>query len=262
MRWLFRLILLLIVLGLLAALAAWYFPASLAYRLAGDRLIGSGLVAQNLSGTVRQGRAGDVYINGFPIGSFGWTMDWRGLFRRDVGAEWRLDGPAWGAEGQTTRMADGSLLIRGMRMNLPALLLKPVLDIPALNFLGKVEVELDHVRLRGLIIEEARGNARWVDAGTTGQAQTRFGPVLANFVTQRPGHIIGEVQDQGGPLMVDGQFELIATQYRAEVILRSRNMSDPITQMLHYVGQAMPDGGSLLIVEGELQRHADQASAQ
>lgn len=262
MRLVLRLLLLLIILALLAVVAAWYFPASLAYRLAGDRLLGPSLVAQNLSGTVRQGRAEDIFINGFPIGSFGWTMDWRALFRRDVGAQWRLDGPAWDAEGETTRLADGTLLVRGMKMRLPALLLQPVLDIPALNFLGTVEVELDHLRLQGLIILEARGTARWIDAGTTGQAQVRFGPLRAHFATRNPSHVIGEVQDQGGPLMVDGQFELLETRYRAEVILRSRNMGDPITQMLMYVGQAMPDGGSLLIVEGELQRHADPVGQQ
>lgn len=259
MRLLFRLLLLLIVLAVLAVIAAWYFPASLAYRLVGDRLLGSSLVAQNVTGTVRQGRAGEVLINGFPIGSFGWSVDWRALFRRDVGAQWRLDGPAWDAEGETTRLADGSLLIRGMKMRLPAMLLQPVLDIPALNFVGTVEVDLFHVRLRGLIIEEARGTARWIDAGSTGQAQTRFGPIHGHFATRSPGHVIGEVQDQGGTLMVDGQFELIGTRYRAEAILRSRNMGDSITQMLQYVGQSMPDGGSLLIVEGELQRHADPA---
>lgn len=260
MRLIVRLVVLLIVLALIAGLALWFLPASFAYRQFGDRL-GASVVLQDLSGTVREGRAGQVLVNGFPVGAFEWTLDWRGLLRRDVGAQWRLRGPAWKAAGSTRRLADGSLQVDGMRMDLPALLMQPVLDVPALNFLGTVDVELDHLRLRGMIIEEARGRARWFDAGVTGEAQARFGPLVTQFATTAPGHIIGEVGDEGGPLAVDGQFELNGTTYHAEVILRARDPGDPVAQALHFVGQALPDGGSLLIVDGELQRRAEPAPA-
>src|SRR5690606_17713667 len=96
MRLIVRLVVLLIVLALIAGLALWFLPASFAYRQFGDRL-GASVVLQDLSGTVREGRAGQVLVNGFPVGAFEWTLDWRGLLRRDVGAQWRLRGPAWKA---------------------------------------------------------------------------------------------------------------------------------------------------------------------
>lgn len=65
------------------------------------------------------------------------------------------------------------------------------------------------------------------------------------------------MQDEAGPLEVDGQFELTGVAYHAEVILRSRSPSDPVAQMLYYVGQALPDGGSLLLIDGELKRQGD-----
>jgi general secretion pathway protein N len=258
MRFVVRLLLLLILLALIAALSLWYLPASFAYRHFGHRL-GSSVVLQELTGTVREGRAGQVLINGFPVGTFDWTLDWRGLFRRDVGAQWRLTGSAWKANGSTKRLADGSLQVQDMHMELPAFLLQPVLDVPALNFLGTVSVDLAQLRLRGMIIEEARGKARWIDAGVTGEAQARFGPLQAHFATTQPGHVIGEVQDEAGPLSVDGQFELNGTRYHAEVILRARDPTDPAAQALYFIGQAMPDGGSLLVVDGELQRRAEPA---
>lgn len=260
MRFIVRLIALLLVLAVIVAIALWYLPASFAYRHFGDRL-GSSVVLQDVSGTVREGRAGQVLINGFPVGTFSWTLDWRGLLRRDVGASWKLDAAAWNASGSTRKLADGSLHVENMRMSLPALLLQPVLDVPALNFLGTVEVELAQLRLRGMIIEEARGHARWFDAGVTGEAQARFGPLQTHFATTAPGHLIGEVEDEAGPLMVDGQFELTGTRYHAEVILRARDPADPAAQALYYIGQALPDGGSLLIVDGELQRRAEPAQA-
>jgi hypothetical protein len=64
------------------------------------------------------------------------------------------------------------------------------------------------------------------------------------------------VEDEGGPLTVDGQFELVGTSYHAEVILRARDPADPAAQALYFIGEALPDGGSLLVVDGELQRRA------
>lgn len=256
MRLIRRLLLLLIVLVIVVLTVAWYLPASFAYRHFGHHL-GPSVVLQELSGSVRQGRAGQVLINGYPVGALDWQVSVRGLLRGDVGGDWALQGPAWNARGRTVRNADGRLQVADMHMQLPAMLLQPVLDIPALNFLGTVEVELDNLLLRGLIIDEARGRARWFDAGVSGQAQAQFGPVSAHFATTAPGHVIGEVQDEAGPLEVDGQFELTGVAYHAEVILRSRSPSDPVAPMLYYVGQALPDGGSLLIVDGELKRQGD-----
>lgn len=259
MRFIVRVLVLLIVLALIAGVVLWYLPAAFAYRQFGDRLAPT-VKLQDVSGSVRNGRAGQVLVNGFPIGTLDWTLDWRRLMRRQVSAAWHLAGDAWEAGGETTRLADGSLQMDNMRMRLPALLLKPVLDVPALDFLGTIDVELDVLRMRGMIIEEARGRARWFDAGVTGEAQARFGPLQAHFATTAPGHVIGEVEDEGGALSVDGQFELTGVQYHAEVILRPRDPGDPAAQALYYIGQALPDGGSLLIVDGELQRHADGVS--
>lgn len=259
MRLVVRLLLLALLLLVVLALAAWYLPAGFAWRQFGHHL-GPALQLEQLSGTVRHGRAGDMRINGFPVGALDWQLDWRGLFRRQVGASWALEGPAWQARARSTRLPDGSLRVEGMQMTLPAILLGPVLDIPALGFIGTVEVEVDQAHLAGLAILEARGRARWLDAGVTGQAQARFGPVRATFATQGPGLVIGEVEDEGGPLEVDGQFELHETRYRAEVILRARDPAHPVAQALPHVGQPLPDGGSLFIVEGELRRRADGAA--
>lgn len=259
MRVVVRLLALVVVVLLVLGLAAWYLPASFAWRQFGHHL-GPALQLEQLSGTVRQGRAGDMRVNGFPVGALDWQLDWRGLFRRQVGASWALQGPAWEARARSTRMPDGSLRVQDMQLSLPALLLGPVLDIPALGFIGTVEVDIEHAHLAGLAILEARGRATWRDAGVTGQAQARFGPLRATFATQAPGLVIGEVEDDGGPLEVDGQFELHETRYRAEVILRARDPAHPVAQALPHVGQPLPDGGSLFIVEGELRRHPEGAT--
>lgn len=261
MRIVRRLLLLIVLLALIAGIVLWFLPASFVYDRIGDRL-GPSVVLRDVSGTVRSGRAGQVLINGFPVGAFEWTLNWRRLFKREIKADWRLQDSAWNASATSTRLPDGTIRMDDMRIQLPALLLQPVLDVPALNFLGTVDVTLDTLRLRGMIIEEARGHARWSDAGVTGRAQARFGPVRAHFATIAPGHVIGEVEDEGGPLSVDGKFELNGTAYHAEALLHARDPRDPVAQALYYIGEALPDGGSLLIVDGELQRHADMPAAR
>src|SRR5690606_25147639 len=103
-----------------------------------------------------------------PIGALEWELSVRGLLKGEIGGDWNVQGPAWQAHGRTVRLADGRLRVSGMRMQLPAMLLQPVLDIPALAFLGTVDVELDDLLMRGLVIDEARGRARWSEAGAGG----------------------------------------------------------------------------------------------
>lgn len=261
MRLLRRLLLLLLLLVAIAAIALWYLPADFAWRHAGQSRLGPTVALQDLSGTVRQGRAGQLLVNGFPVGALDWTLDWRGLPRRQVGGSWRLSGSAWQAQARDTRLVGDAVEVRDLRAQLPALLLQPVLDIPALSFLGTVEVELASLRQRGGRIEQAQGQARWIDAGVAGQAQARFGPLLAKFGTGEDGRILGTVEDEGGPLSVEGQFHLDGARYRAEVILVARDPADPVAQALYYIGEALPGGGSLLIVEGDLRQQPAAAVA-
>lgn len=255
MRVLRRLLLLFLVLLVAVGLALWYLPAGFAWRHFGDRF-GHVVGLQDVGGTVRSGHAGQLLVNGFPLGRLEWTLDWRSLLARQPAGQWRLASEAWQAQAAQTRWVDGAVEITDLRATLPALLLQPVLDIPALNFLGSVDLEIAQLRQRDGLIESASGSARWREAGVTGQAQARFGPIRATFATQAPGHIVGEVAQEDGPLIVDGQFELIGSRYRAEAIVRARDPADPSAQVLHFVGQALPDGSSLLVVEGELNRPA------
>jgi general secretion pathway protein N len=254
MRLVRRLVLLVLLLAVIAGIALWYLPADFAWRHAGQARLGPTVGLQDLSGTVRHGRAGQLLVNGFPVGALDWTLDWRGLFRRQVGASWQLSGSAWQAQAGDTRLVGDAVEVRDLRAQLPALLLQPMLDIPALNFLGTVEIELASLRHRAGRIEQAQGQARWIDAGVTGQAQARFGPLRAQFGTGDDGRIVGTVEDEGGPLSVEGQFHLDGRSYRAEVILIARDPADPVAQALYYIGEALPGGGSLLIVEGELRQ--------
>jgi general secretion pathway protein N len=262
MRVLRRLLLLVLLLAVIAGLVLWYLPAGFAWRQLGQDRLGPALALQEISGTVRQGRAGQALVNGFPVGALDWTVDWRGLLRRQVGGSWRLDGPAWQAQAADTRLVGDTVEVRDLRASLPALLLQPMLDIPALTFLGTVEIDLARLRQRAGRIEQAQGQARWLDAGVTGQAQARFGPLRAQFGTGEDGRIVGTVQDEGGPLSVEGQFQLDGLRYRAEVILLARDPADPVAQALYYIGESLPGGGSLLVVEGELrQQPAAEAGA-
>ncbi|MCK9489836.1 MAG: type II secretion system protein N [Xanthomonadales bacterium] len=253
-----RLLLLLLVLIVLAVLAVILTPMSFIYRMAEPHLDPS-LRLHDVSGTLLDGQARQLTVNGFPLGHLDWRLHGSQLLRGAISASWKIEESAWSAQARTTLDHDRLLRVDDMTMQLPALLLKPVLDIDGLDFLGTIHVELDHLRLRGRIIEETRGRARWVDAGSAGAAQARFGPIHAQFASTRPGGVIGEVQDVAGALIVDGQFELDGLRYHAEVILHARDPADPVARMLHYVGQALPDGGSLLIVSGQLQNQASAA---
>jgi general secretion pathway protein N len=240
----------LLALFVLAAVAAWTFPADVAYAWFGKRLQPATLA--DLSGDLWSGHAGSLRVLGREIGSVDWHLARLPLLRGDLVAEVDVKGAGGTAHGALRQNPDLTLDVRDAVIRLPAATLEPAFGVPALRLRGDVEIALVHARLRGVWVEAVDGSAIWHDAAVAGAAQARLSDLRVDFATQADGRIVCTVRDLGGPLAAEGHCEFRAGAYAAEVKLAARDGDARVLDALQYVGQPQADGSVLLKIQGHL----------
>lgn len=247
MKWLRRALLALVALVVLAAIAAWTCPASIAYGFAADSL--RPLRLRDLHGTIWKGRANHVELLGRDFGALRWKFQPLPLLRGEAAAHFALSGPVVTAHGDVRR-SGATTELDATVLRMPAGIAAPVLGIPALQLLGTIEVDIASARLDGVRLAAASGSATWHDAAVAGAAQARLGDLQATFAADGAAGIEGTVRDLGGPLELSGTFNASLGSYAAQARLAARDGNPQVAEALQYVGQPQPDGSRDLQIRG------------
>ncbi|HEX6831973.1 MAG TPA: type II secretion system protein N [Rudaea sp.] len=251
MRILRFVLILIVVLAVAAGLFAWTCPADFAYRHLAKKF--GPVTLDGVDGTVWHGHAATVAVFGQPLGALDWELDPKPLLlRAETALTLHVAGGVVVADGKLLRTPDAKIRVSGTTIELPAQALAPAVDIPSLQLSGKVRIKIDQARLVGAWFDDVRGSARWEGAGVTGAAQADFGAIESTFLSAPNGAIGGVLHDSGGPLAADGMFSIVAGSYEAQARLSPRDGNAQVAEALRYVGQAQPDGSTLLLIRGRL----------
>jgi len=243
-----KILLFLMVLLLLVVAAIVLFPASLAVDLA---LKGNPqLRAEQVSGTIWRGRIGSLYRADEPLGSLDWTLHRRPLLDRVISADVALKGPQTDLTASFQRRPDNTLSIRNLRSVMPATVLEPILDAPALQLRGQVVLALDEVELIHLWPRRIIGQGVWQDASVGGAAEARLGELVAEFASRPDGSLAGLLSDRGGPLKLEGEFQISLRGYEVHALLSAPEGDHSLRKALEYIGEPDGEGGRLLLIEG------------
>ncbi len=242
----------LIVLTLIVGgIVLWTLPADVAYRY-GARYLGP-IALTGLRGTIWDGHADGVSAFGRDVGELDWHAQKRALLGGQFVADVRIKGADVDAAGLVTREGEGTISARDLRFRMPAELLAPALDIGTLKLLGTISGVVSQATLVGAVLRDANGNARWSDAGVSGEAEARFSDILVEFGAQPGTGIAGTVHDDGtGDLAVNGTFNANLGTFDAQATLSARNGNEQVTETLRHVGEVQADGSSKLIIHGQL----------
>ena len=243
--------LILVVLFVVVVIVAATFPA----RLVTSAVLpeSSSVQLDDVSGSIWKGSAGRLLYKGVDQGRFSWQVQPASLLRRQIDVVLDLQGTSMKGVARLVREAD-RVHISDAHVTVPADRLEPLLDIPALHLTGHVQLDLDEMELVNRVPTALKGSATWHEAGVTGEDQASFGTLVANFGALSTGGFGGTVEDQGGPLELDGQFKTTLMGYEAEAILRARNDDPQVTRALRHIGEIQPDGSVLYQVKGGLGR--------
>ena len=245
-----KLILILVILVVVAVIVVATLPARFAYRYVSAYL--GAVHLDGISGNVWNGHADALQVFGQNLGAIDWHLDVAPLLGRVVRAHLVLGGGELNATGIVERAADASINLRDATLQMPASMLAPALDIPALNLLGEIDSTIVHARLQGIWLNQANGSVIWKNAGVAGAAQAQFGDLQATFTSTSEDTIAGTVRDLGGPLQVHGNFKIASGQFDADATLAARDGNPQVIDALRYIGQPQADGSSHLIIHGQL----------
>jgi general secretion pathway protein N len=251
MRFLKYVLVLVVLLLIVGGALLWTLPADVAYRQ-GAKFLGP-VVLSGVRGTLWDGHADGISVFGRDLGEIDWQMAKSGILRGRMAADVRIQGTDVDAAGLVERNRDGMFTVHDVHFRFPAEMFAPVLAIPDLDLLGAVSGVIFEATLRNGFIESASGNARWSDAGVTGQAEARFADILANFSAEPNGGITGSAHDDGsGNLAVNATFHAGMSGFDAQAILSARNDDPQVRETLRHVGEPQPDGSSKLVIRGQM----------
>ena len=255
MRFLKILLVLALLLLIVAGVVFWTLPADVAWRQ-GAKYFGP-VVLSGVRGTLWDGHADGVSLFGHDLGELDWRVAKSAVLRGRVVADVRIQGTDIDAAGIVERALvedanAGVLVLRDVHFRFPASLMEPALALREITLNGAISGVVSEAALRNGFVESATGNARWSEAGVSGQAEARFADILGEFAAAPGGGIAGHAKDDGtGNLAVDATFRAAVTGFDAEAILRARNDDPQVEETLRHVGEPQADGSSKLVVHGQ-----------
>ena len=255
MRFLKVLLVLVLALLIVAGVVFWTLPADVAWRQ-GAKYFGP-VVLSGVRGTLWDGHADGVSLFGRDLGEMDWRVAKSAVLRGRVVADVRIQGTDIDAAGIVERALvedarAGALVLRDVHFRFPASLMEPALALREITLNGAISGVVSEAALRNGFVESATGNARWSEAGVSGQAEARFADIVGEFAAAPGGGIAGHAKDDGtGNLAVDATFRAAVTGFDAEAILRARNDDPQVEETLRHVGEPQADGSSKLVVHGQ-----------
>jgi len=255
MRFLKILLVLALLLLIVAGVVFWTLPADVAWRQ-GAKYFGP-VVLSGVRGTLWDGHADGVSLFGRDLGEMDWRVAKSAVLRGRVVADVRIQGTDIDAAGIVERALvedanAGALVLRDVHFRFPASLMEPALALREITLNGAISGVVSEAALRNGFVESATGNARWSEAGVSGQAEARFADIVGEFAAAPGGGIAGHAKDDGtGNLAVDATFRAAVTGFDAEAILRARNDDPQVEETLRHVGEPQADGSSKLVVHGQ-----------
>ncbi len=237
------LILLAVTAGVIAA-----FPARWAWAWFGPEL--AALRVEGIEGRVWEGRALRVWVGEEFLGRLDWTLSPWSLLRGAPELKMRLSGGPATVSAHLVRASHDRLRLPRLHLTLPARFAEPALDLPALVLLGAIEIDLEDLELSRFGLERARGRLAWRNAAVSGAAEAELGDLFGELEAPALGRVDARLRDGGGPLAMEGFFELRGLVYRGEVRLAARAGDPRVAEALRYAGEPQADGSVLYRVEG------------
>lgn len=229
------------------------FPASLAWKWWRPGEVPLELV--DVRGTVWHGAAAQVRWRDREFGALTWNVDPSALLTGRIDVALRLNGPAV-MSGRWIRGL-GSTQLKNIDLELPASWLTGQLMNGALSTSGQIHIAIPEIAIESKRITTLSGQLLWQDAAIRGLAVVPLGRLRAPFALADGQRVQGTIQDDGGPVSIQGTFVAGLSHYpdyRIDMTLAARDPN--VRPVIDLLGQPLPDGRRRLVVD---QRPAEPA---
>ncbi len=227
----------------------WWFPASWAWSLARSHLPHTQLTAP--SGTLWNGHADVLQIDGQPVGALDWHIGHAALLGNLAG-DVRLRSARWSGHAHFLRSGTHQFDFDHVQATMPASLLGAPEWLRGLRPGGMLRVDVRHLRLRNNWPVQCAGAVHWRDATLADARGTADLGDLSARVGMRAGTTLQAVfSDSGtGPLAVHGSATVTPLGWRLQLNMQPRGSHPLLRRMLARFGAVDAEGHILV------QRHA------
>lgn len=248
----------LLLLGVIAYLAVLIAtaPASLAWRLAADRLEPpSWLNPGRVSGTLWSGSAAPLRLQGLELQALRWRLRPTGLLSGGLVYGLELTAADGHAKGRL-RLGPGGVRLSDWRGGLPAARLAqgPLSKLP-MALQGELVLDLAHLELdRAGRVAGLAGTLGWLGAAAGLDVPLPLGDLRGDLSREDDGTLVADLGDLDGPLAVQGSLRLAPDRgYHLEAIVTPRDAAAPgLRAALDTLAPPDAQGGHRLVLHGRL----------
>jgi len=213
-------------------------PATLVF----SALPGTSISASGVSGSLWNGSARKVSINGFSLNATRWTIKPLALLAGALELRLTTGWPGGEFEGDLSARITGSLQVKNASLFASLSELSAALGLPAS---GRLSLNIESLAIDNNWPTQAIGslNLRGLAAVQPGSSPIVLGDyavAFANTVVNDENPMIGNITDNGGPLELNGQITLTApNQYLLETTIRPQaNAAKNLKQALEFIAPA------------------------
>lgn len=232
------------------------FPASTAWSWFSPK--GSPLQLQGISGSVWQGDAAAASWRGQSIGTLHWDLKLLPLFLGKLGAGFSLQSAQGYLQGEARApLGFGSVQLSGLKGQFPLaeiMPLMPRMPIPV-GLAGTASLDISQLQVDlGTLAAHAEGRLNWHGAEVLSPQAFKMGNLQADLTTDDKGVLAAQLKDIGGPLKLDGQFQLRPDRSYSlsGTVAAADGAEASLQQALAWLGQADAGGKHRLNLNGRL----------
>jgi hypothetical protein len=253
MKFLLKLIVVVSVFLLLAAVIAWKAPAQWLVKRAG--LGGHDVQYSAASGTVWNGVVHDVKWNNVMLGEIQWDFTSLNQVSPPF-TTWQVEGR--GLDYQLSSLADferDSLRrLRFVQGELPAGWVDLSKVVPLLFLDGRLLVNFDYLELKWGPLGLAAGSVQWKDAAFSGLFDEKLGDISMSAEWVDGATRVTFQSTQVRNIMLEGQASFTANRYEVLLILHTTEKKRYVIEQLAGFGNIHPDGSLHIEVSGHMPR--------
>lgn len=208
--------------------------------------------ATGLQGTLWQGQASEVQIQGFNLGEVSWDMQPLSLFAGRLQSDVRIDREGMQGQG-VIGVGFNSVRVADARLDGSSELLAPYLTGYGVNINGRFEADIRALQFNESGPQALDGDIVWRDARLVNPTELQLGDVNVTL-SQQGGAAIADLKNNGGELRVTGGGRLEqGWEYNARLRAEPTQTTPKIVRdALPYIGQPDNRGGVTLSRQGTL----------
>lgn len=208
----------------------------------------------DIRGTIWNGQAGQVHINGFSISNLSWRLQAWPLLLGNIalGVKFR-QADAFGQGQLRTGYNAQHVMLTAVRGSFPAANLMPLFYGYPIALAGQVTANIQQATLRPGQQLMLQGELLWREAALTAPQAITLGDLQVKMQPKGSGTVL-TVQDQGGPLQLDGQVTVQGNgSYETNISVAARSSADrTLAQSISILGQRDAQGNVHISQRGRL----------